>query len=86
MSVLAPLAGLANLHWLDLDHTQVSDLAPLEGCAKRRSLLWTGTAVIDLVPFARGAKLTHLSLRNTSISADQIAAVQQALPRCQIER
>lgn len=82
---LAPLAGLANLQLLTLDGTQVADLAPLAGLAKLQILYLGGTPVSDLSPLAKLAKLQILYLAGTQVSDEQIATLQAALPKLEIE-
>jgi uncharacterized protein YjbI with pentapeptide repeats len=62
------LAGLANLHSLDLTNTQVSDVAPLARLANLHSLYLRNTQVSDVAPLASLANLQRLDLGGTQVS------------------
>jgi len=48
-------------------------------------LLLSGTPVTDLTPLTSLKHLEWLSLRDTAITEDDLAMLQQALPNCEID-
>lgn len=83
---LTPLAGLSELEELSLSGTQVRDVSPLAQLSKLRVLHLTGAPIADITPLARMEGLNELNIRETAVSADQVEALQKALPRCRIVR
>ena len=83
---LSPLAHLTTLGEIFLDETQVTDLSPLAGLTNLKCLDVRVTPVSDISPLRSLTNLESLDLRNTQITDEQVAALQQALPNCKIER
>ncbi|HEX4128416.1 MAG TPA: SUMF1/EgtB/PvdO family nonheme iron enzyme [Pirellulales bacterium] len=80
---LAPLAGMP-LEELHANDAKITDLSPLRGMPLARVIL-RGTRVVDISPLSECSRLTSLDITLTKVPADQIAALQRALPRCKIE-
>jgi hypothetical protein len=76
------------LEELSLARSGLNDLALVElpSLNELRTLSLAGTAITDrgLKEIAKLTKLNSLDLRNTKISAEGAAALQQALPACKI--
>ena len=83
---ITPLAGIKSLFELRLDGTQVTDLSPLAGLENLAELSLQNTPVTDLTPLYGLKNLRWLDLTATSISEEQMSAIRQALPGCQIRR
>jgi hypothetical protein len=83
---VAPLAELKSLWELRLDGTQVTDLTPLAGLENLAELSLQNTPVTDLTPLYGLKKLRWLDLAATSVSEEQVSAIREALPGCQIRR
>ncbi|MDP6634881.1 MAG: leucine-rich repeat domain-containing protein [Phycisphaerae bacterium] len=62
------LGTLANLEYLDLEHTGVTDLTPLKGLPNLRSLGLHNTGVTDLTPLKGIQNLKSLDLKNTKVT------------------
>jgi hypothetical protein len=84
VSDLTPLAGLSNLQYLSLAKTPISDLTPLAGLANLKELNLSFTQVRDLTPLAGLMTLTQVQVTDLPVSKEQIAALQKALPKCDI--
>jgi hypothetical protein len=80
---LSPLARMP-LKFLACPKTQVSDLSPLKGMPLVH-LECNGTQVRDLSPLEECRSLKDLLIRETKITAAQVATLQKALPNCKIE-
>jgi Leucine-rich repeat (LRR) protein len=85
---LASLAQLPKLTRLSLAGSKASDLFAEEvgALTKLESLSLAGCAVSDagLKHLAGMSHLTHLDLTGTQVTADGVAALQKALPKCRI--
>jgi Leucine-rich repeat (LRR) protein len=64
---LRPLAGLASLRELVLDHTQVEDVSPLASLSGLEGLNLSHTRVKDIRPLARLTRLSSLSLSDLPV-------------------
>jgi WD40 repeat protein/Leucine-rich repeat (LRR) protein len=80
---LSPLQGMA-LTGLSLYNTKVSDLSPLRGMPLIE-LDCGSTPVADLSPLANCKNLKTLKAVGTKVAAAEVAALQKALPNCQIK-
>ena len=78
------IAGLRELHWLELDGSAVTDIAPLAKMSRITILDLARTSVEDIAPLANLHGLRVLDLSETAVSAESIAALQDALPNCKI--
>ena len=78
------LTRLDELAFLDLDGTAVSDLTPLGEMPQIKFLSIERTKIEDITPLERVNKLKVLLWAGTPISAQAIAALQEALPSCKI--
>jgi hypothetical protein len=83
---VGPLSGLTNLLVLYLNETEVRDVGPLSGLTNLPWLSLNETEVSDIGPLSRLTNLQELYLNDTQVSADQVAALQKALPNLTIER
>jgi len=81
---VSPLAELHNLTSLSLDSTQVSDVKPLAKMRKLKTLNLRATKIRDLSPLRSRTTLTTLGVNLAPVSREQIEALQQALPKCQV--
>jgi hypothetical protein len=63
----------------------VANLAGLKGL-KRLSLANTGLSDAGLKHLEGLAALEHLDLSGTKVTADGVAALKQALPKCEVTR
>jgi hypothetical protein len=84
VSNLTPLAGFSNLQYLSLAKTPISDLTPLAGLANLKELNLSFTQVRDLTPLAGLTTLTQVQVTDLPVSKEQVAALQKALPKCEI--
>jgi formylglycine-generating enzyme required for sulfatase activity/serine/threonine protein kinase len=80
---LSPLGGM-RLTRLECLGEGITDLAVLKGMPLK-ILFCERTSVTDLTPLYGCHDLTRFRLSKTNISADQVAALQKALPNCEIE-
>jgi len=64
--------------------TQVSELSPLKGMPLT-VLACKGTMVSDLSPLEGCKSLQTLDVRQSKVTASDVAALQKALPDCKIE-
>jgi len=80
---LAPLDGMP-LTSLFCNVTQVSELSPLKGMPLT-VLACKGTMVSDLSPLEGCKSLQTLDVRQSKVTASDVAALQKALPDCKIE-
>ena len=62
------IADLAQLQFLDLGNTQITDLAPLAALTGLQSLSLSNTRITDLAPLAALTGLRRLDLDNTRIT------------------
>jgi Leucine-rich repeat (LRR) protein len=83
---VVPLAGLTSLRRLHLTDTQVSDIRPLTELKNLHTLSLRGTHVSDLRPLEGLTKLKQLYIRGAQLDDEQIAQLQNALPRLRIDR
>ena len=80
---LSPLQGM-RLTSFSCGYTQVSDLSPLRGMAIA-SLYCGTTQVSDLSPLEDCKTLGALNVKKTKVTAASVAALQKALPKCEID-
>lgn len=59
---------LATVDYVDLSHSEVTDLSPLADLSKLKTLLLSHTTVKDLSPLTNLAELERLDLSNTQVS------------------
>ena len=78
------ITALGNLNWLELDGTAVTDVAPLGEMPQITFLNIERTNVEDVTPLARLRSLDALLVFGTPVSTEAIAALQEALPKCEI--
>ena len=83
---LAPLEWLATLKTLDLQGTSVTDISPLSNLKNLSWLDLSDNPISDLTPLARLTKLESLNLIGTSVTDEEVARLQKALPNCKIRR
>lgn len=79
---LSPLQGMPLLI-LNCNDTLVSDLAPLKGMSVGY-LACKGTHISDQTLLTSLPMLNSLDVRNTTITAAGVAALQTALPKCKV--
>ena len=83
---LTPLANLTELKTLDLSGTHVSDVSPLANLTNLEDLDLSHTHVNGLLPLAILTNLKTLGLQDITISNEEIATLQSALPNCMMVR
>ncbi len=83
VSDLSPLAGM-QLTFLGMSHTKVFDLSPLSGMPLI-FLSCDSTPLADLSPLRNCKKLKTLSIVDTQVTAEEVASLQKALPKCEIK-
>ena len=81
---VSPIGEMTKLTYLQLAGNQISDLSPLADLPFLRSLYLDGNPISDFTPLKAIKTLTTLSLRDISISHEQLDALQKALPNCNI--
>ncbi len=64
--------------------SQFSDLSPLRGMPLT-SLVCNWTQVADLSPLHECPNLTYLNVKQTRVSATEVATLQKALPDCKVD-
>lgn len=77
---LRPLAKLDGLEVLTLAHTNVRSIRPLARMTDLRVLSLEGTSVTDLRPLHRLRQLDVVDVRRMPIDAEDVEALQDALP------
>jgi formylglycine-generating enzyme required for sulfatase activity/serine/threonine protein kinase/Leucine-rich repeat (LRR) protein len=82
-SDMSPLGGMPLLD-LHISRTKVADLSPLRNMPLI-SLYCSDTNVTDLSPLEDCRNLIALRITKTKVTPAQVAALQKALPNCQIE-
>ena len=82
---LSPLSELDDLIILDLANNPILDLSPLTELDELETLYLDGTDVVDLTPLQRCTNLTYVTICDTQVDADQVEALQNALPYCYID-
>ena len=83
LSDLSPLKRTALTNLICSNSKELSSLAPLQGM-RLTSLGCSLTQVADLSPLTECKELKSLSVSKTKVTADQVAALQKALPDCKI--
>ena len=81
---LTPLTGLTNLTNLTLSGNQITDLTPLAGLANLLLLALDHNQIADLTPLKGLTNLKMLALQENPLTADQLAMLKKALPRCNV--
>ena len=81
---LRSITALSELEFLFLDGTAVTDVTPLEKMSQLWFLDLERTNVEDVAPLDGLYRLDTLLLSGTPVSAQAIAALQEALPNCDI--
>jgi Leucine-rich repeat (LRR) protein len=84
VSDLSPLKGMKQLRNLNCYGTPIVDLSPLHGLPLI-SLACFKTQVADVEPLSKMDLLRSLDIKETKVTATQVAALQKALPNCKIE-
>ena len=82
VSDLTPLVGCAGLKELDLSGNSITNLSPLAYMTALTTLDLSDNLVKDLSALYSLAKLKTLDLRGNPLKADDILALQTALPGC----
>lgn len=82
---LTPLEGCTQLEYLELFTNRISDLTPLSGLTSLRHLNLTYNRITDPSPLHVLTGLERLWIGRTSFTDEQKAALQAALPGCEID-
>ena len=86
VSDLKPLASLNNLQTLRIIDTRVTDLTPISRLLNLKSLDLFRTQVTDFTPLVGLKNLNELGVSDDFVSKEQIVALRQMLPNCEITR
>lgn len=81
---LSPLSYCSKLTTLRVDGTSVSDLSPLSRLTNLTTLVLDNCPVADFTKLHSLSGLKSLYIIDCGITADQLSALQQALPGCTI--
>lgn len=79
---LSPLKGMP-LKYANFSKTLISDLGPLTGM-KLEKAIFQGTRVTNLAPLYKNTTLKTIELLGAPVAGAEVAALQRALPDCQI--
>ena len=82
---LTPLAGCTEVEYLELFHNDIADLTPLSGLTNLRHLNLTLNEIEDASPLYGLTGLERLWIGGNPLTAEQKAALQAALPDCEID-
>ena len=86
VSDIRPLTRLTKLECLRLDPSEVHDVRPLAGLTQLRILSLAFTQVSDVSPLAKLSNLRELHLNNAQVGEEQMKELQNALPKCVINK
>ena len=81
---VSALSGMNKLDFLYLANTQISDVSALSGLTTIRYLYLANTQVSDVSALAGLENLSVLDLQGTKVTWEQISALQQEIPGCNI--
>lgn len=81
---LSPIASLKDLEYLEVFFNRFTDLTPLAGLSKLRDLNLCRNKITDITPLMGLSQLERLWLPDNYLSGEQKAALEAALPNCQI--
>lgn len=81
---ISPLSGLTNLETLSLEGNGVADISALSNLHSLSYLGLTDNPVSDLTPLYGLSNLRELYISGCSVTAEQVIALQEALPKCNI--
>ena len=81
---IAPLSALGGLAFLDLSNNSISDLRALSELRVLKTLYLDNNPITDFSPLYSLSQLEMLSIRGIGITAEQLAALSEALPNCAI--
>lgn len=89
LTYIGPLKTLKNLRKLDLNNNRIEDIGPLKGLKKLKELNLYGNPITDLTPLIELERLEYLWIKIKDkeieiIPAEQVKALQKALPGCMI--
>jgi internalin A len=85
ISDLSPLLNLTKLTNLQLENNEITNLSALAGLTELTYLNLEGNRISDPIPLYGLTKLRDLYIgQNSSLSAEQLVALQEALPDCRI--
>ena len=81
---VSALSGMTKLNTLSLNYTGISDISALASLTSLTYLEIEGNQISDLTPLYGLQELKTLYLSHNAVSAEQVRALQQALPGCSI--
>lgn len=85
VSDISPIEGLNNLTYLGAIYCQLSDISPLAELESLQYLYLSNNQITDISPLFELKKLSVLDISgNDGIKQEQIDALKEALPRCEI--
>lgn len=84
ISSIQSLSTLSSLSVLDISGNRVSDLSALKDLTALKTLYIDRNPITDFSPLYGLKGLRTLSMKGISITADQLTALQNALPDCRI--
>lgn len=82
---ISPLKELTNLEWLSLEFNgSIQDISALEGLTKLQYLDLMYNEISDLSPLRGLTNLQRLEINGNLIDAEEVEALEEALPNCDI--
>lgn len=81
---ISALSGLSSLTFLQISDNQISDLKPLSSLIRLKTLYIDGNPIEDFTPLYSLTSLKTLSMKNITISQDELDSLKEALPNCSI--
>ena len=84
VSDISALSGLGSLQVLSMQNCRISSVSALAGLGSLRELYLDGNSISDLSPLAGLKNLGYLYISGNNVTADNVRALQEALPNCNI--
>ncbi len=81
---VSALSGMTKLNTLSLNYTGISDISALASLTSLTCLELEGNQICDLTPLYGLQGLRTLYLSHNAVTAEQVRALQEALPECSI--
>jgi hypothetical protein len=81
---IEPLKTMTNPKCMYLDHNQIEDVSPLQHLQSLTELWLEENQIIDITPLESLTNLRHLSLTGNPLYNEEVRALEEALPNCEI--
>ena len=82
--LVAGLRGLPALKWLGLSRAGIADAGPLRELVGLRYLYLEKNHITDLAPLCELKQLKQVWLYNNPLEPAAVAALEEALPKCEV--